>query len=122
MNTQTPPRLSAQRQTVSPGKPCEHRELDSVEPLTDAEHVKHIESCRLLMQLARARHRGSHSRSDEAEALRWQFAMNDAIKARQDAQRERQAAEKLDELCFDGRWTDAVVNPAAVRRRISGMA
>ena len=45
---------------------------------------RHIEDCRYLAQLARARFRGSHAAKDSSEAQRWQDAMDAAIKARRE--------------------------------------
>lgn len=90
--------------------------------MSRSEMDAHIEDCRYLAQLARARFRGSHAAKDALEAQRWQDAMDSAIRARQEIV-------AGDELTLHGVWTDEVLNrtathfdvPArAVRRRMLG--
>jgi hypothetical protein len=91
--------------------------------LSDEELVAHIADCHLLMQLAKARWRGSKSSQDANEWFVWAQAKRNAIEARQAVYRERMA----DESTFQGEWTQEVlaragayfdVSPAAVRRRM----
>jgi hypothetical protein len=94
--------------------------------ISDAEIVRHIADCRLLMRLAQARFRGSHAAKDLQDAEFWEARMDDGIKARQAVYRERMA----DESTFQGEWTQEVlaragayfdVSPAAVRRRMGAI-
>lgn len=63
--------------------------------ISDKELAAHIAECHLLMQLANARFRGSKSPSDAAEAQEWSDCKDTAIKARQQAQIERQAEARI---------------------------
>jgi hypothetical protein len=72
--------------------------------LSDREYLSHITDCHLLMQLAKARYRGSKSLADATEAAVWAQAKADAEKARQEAAKERDQ-----ELTFAGEWVEEVV-------------
>jgi hypothetical protein len=94
--------------------------------ISDAEIVRHIADCRLLMRLAQARFRGSHAAKDLQDAEFWEARMDEGVKARQAVYRERMA----DESTFQGEWTQEVlaragayfdVSPAAVRRRMGAI-
>jgi hypothetical protein len=77
--------------------------------ISDAEIVRHIADCRLLMRLAQARFRGSHAAKDLQDAEFWEARMDEGIKARQAVYRERVA----DESTFQGEWTQEVLARAS---------
>jgi hypothetical protein len=108
------PQLSMLQESQETGckqsAPCaEGKNTGALSAISDAELVAHIADCHLLMQLAKARWRGSKSSQDANEWFVWAQAKRNAIEARQAVYRERMA----DESTFQGEWTQEVLARAS---------
>jgi hypothetical protein len=106
--------VAAQQSADAGCKACEHRGAVCPTPVSERAGVEldprislrelqsHVAACHLLMQLAKARHRGTHSPQDALEAAEWSKAKDEAEAALLAA---RRALHDTADLTFHGEWT-----------------